>query len=331
VLGWRPRPPLCRGLIRFHGARRGGGVAPRAPACASMCTDSGFVSIGTTGGSRGAFRVSTCAVTSAVSGRLPSEPPVGPVGRYLPGVVPPALGRPSWRAPPPADGRAYRGPRRGGQRGRAGFGGRPGCTVAPGGPAGRKRCTFSLRSILPGRIPRGSVSVWRWAVMSWAPGSAPRGASGNGGASAGWGAAGASAPLTSLVSPEIRPTCAIWGAADCAGRPFHLCGGPMEIFSDHAVSCKKSGFGDRHLGTQSFLCQVLTQARVPHDREVDVAGNGRRPADILLKAWDGRRGLEVDLTIVQPNPATGRPLRGSAATFVKDERRSGRAPTPVAE
>jgi len=93
----------------------------------------------------------------------------------------------------------------------------------------------------------------------------------------------------------------------------------VDIFGDHAKSCKKSGFGDRHLGTQSFLCQVLTRARVPHDREVDVAGNGRRPADILLRAWDGRRDLAVDLTIVQPDPATGRPLRGSAATFLEDK------------
>jgi len=107
--------------------------------------------------------------------------------------------------------------------------------------------------------------------------------------------------------------------ADCAGRPCPLCGGPVDVFGDHAVACKKSGFGDRHLGTQTFFCQVLTQSRVPHDREVDVAGNGRRPADILLKAWDGRRDLAVDLTIVHPNPATGRPLRGSAAIFLRDK------------
>jgi len=49
------------------------------------------------------------------------------------------------------------------------------------------------------------------------------------------------------------------------------------------------------------------------------AGNGRRPADIMLKAWDGIRDPAVDLTIVHPNPVTGRPLRGSAATFLKDK------------
>jgi len=107
--------------------------------------------------------------------------------------------------------------------------------------------------------------------------------------------------------------------ADCAGRPCPLCGGPVDAFGGHVVSCKKSGFGDRNLGTQTFFCQVLTQSRVPHDREMYVAGNGRRPADILLKAWDGRRDLAVDLTIVQPNPVAGRPLRGSAATFSKDK------------
>jgi len=85
------------------------------------------------------------------------------------------------------------------------------------------------------------------------------------------------------------------------------------------VSFKRSAFRDRHLGTQSFLRKVLGQARVPHDSEVGVAGNDRSPADILLRAWDGRRYLAVDLTTVHPNPATGRPLRGSAATVLKDK------------
>jgi len=107
--------------------------------------------------------------------------------------------------------------------------------------------------------------------------------------------------------------------ADCAGMPCTLCGGPVDVFGELAVSCKESRFGDRHLDAQTFFCQVLTHSRVPHDREVDIAGNGRRPADILLKAWDGRRDLAVDLAIARPNPVTGRPLRGSAATFLKDK------------
>jgi len=93
----------------------------------------------------------------------------------------------------------------------------------------------------------------------------------------------------------------------------------VDIFGDHPVSYRKSGFGDRHPGTQSFFYHVPTQARIPHDREVDIAGDGRRPSDVLLRAWDGRRDLAVDLTIVHPNPATGRHSRGSAATFLRDK------------
>jgi len=105
----------------------------------------------------------------------------------------------------------------------------------------------------------------------------------------------------------------------------------VKVYGDHAVSCKNSVFGDRHLGTQTFFCQVLTQSRVPHDREVDIAGNGRRPADILLKAWDGRQDLAVDMKIVHQNPVAGRPLRSSAATFLKAKgtRSIGRALTPA--
>jgi len=106
--------------------------------------------------------------------------------------------------------------------------------------------------------------------------------------------------------------------ADCAGRPCHLCGWPLYIFVEESVPCKKSGIGDRHLGTQFFFFQVLTQARIPHDRQPDIAGNGRLPTDILPRAWDGRPDVAVNLAIVQPNPATGWPLRGSAATSLRD-------------
>jgi len=106
---------------------------------------------------------------------------------------------------------------------------------------------------------------------------------------------------------------------DCEGRPCPFCGGPVDVFGDHAVSCKKSGFGDRHLGTQTFFCGVLTQSRVPYDREVDNAANGRRPPESLLKAWEGRRDLAVDLTIIHPNPVVGRPLHDIAATFLKNK------------
>jgi len=93
----------------------------------------------------------------------------------------------------------------------------------------------------------------------------------------------------------------------------------VDVFDDHAVSCRKSRFGYRHHGTQTFFCQVLTQSRVPHDREADIAWNGRRPADILLKAWNWELELAVELKIVHPYPISVRLQRGSAAAFLKDK------------
>jgi len=52
----------------------------------------------------------------------------------------------------------------------------------------------------------------------------------------------------------------------------------VDVCGDYPVSCKKSGSGDRQLGPQTIFCQVLSQSRVPHDREVDIAGNVRRQA-----------------------------------------------------
>jgi len=78
---------------------------------------------------------------------------------------------------------------------------------------------------------------------------------------------------------------------------------------------------NRDLGIDSsahkpFSARSLHCPEFPMTARVGIAVNGRRPADILLKAWDGRKDLAVDLKIVRPNPVTGRPLRGSAATFL---------------
>ena len=75
------------------------------------------------------------------------------------------------------------------------------------------------------------------------------------------------------------------------------------------------GFATRHLGVQNFICRMLTQAHIPHDREVDVNSSGRRPADILLKAWeDDGKDCAVDLTVIHLcPPAQGRFPPGTAA------------------
>ena len=105
----------------------------------------------------------------------------------------------------------------------------------------------------------------------------------------------------------------------CAGRPCAACGAPIDVFGDHAVSCAKVGFGPRHHGIQSFLCRSLAQAHLPHDREVDVVGDGTRPADVLLKCWEpGGRDLAVDLTVTHLCPnSVGRPGPGTAGKLAK--------------
>jgi len=74
--------------------------------------------------------------------------------------------------------------------------------ASPGSSMVLKRCTSRLRSGLLCRLPRGSVSVCRWANMSWALGSTPRGASGpGGGATVGGGLAKEAGPCVSACFP----------------------------------------------------------------------------------------------------------------------------------
>jgi len=52
---------------------------------------------------------------------------------------------------------------------------------------------------------------------------------------------------------------------------------------------------------------------------VDISGNGKRPADIVLTHWGGQWDLAVDLTISQPNPAGNRPASGWEAKVMKEK------------
>ena len=103
-----------------------------------------------------------------------------------------------------------------------------------------------------------------------------------------------------------------------SGRPCGACGSPVDVFGDHAVSCGKVGFGPRHRGTQDFLCRMLAQARLPHEREAHVNGDARRPADVLLRGWEAGRDMAVDLTIVHLcPPSLGRVEAGTATRLAK--------------
>jgi len=175
-LGWKPRLSVHRGPVV-------GGGASRGPACGPSCTGSGSVYIRAPGGGRGASPASPC--TSSFTGP-------GSVAGGATGLSPragPSEGGPACGWGPELDCAAFRGWTR--VRSVAGVGGpsEEGWSLVanhvvgapPVGPAGWKRCTSRLRSTFPGRLPKGSVSVWRCADMSCAPGFAPRGGSGPGG------------------------------------------------------------------------------------------------------------------------------------------------------
>ena len=91
-----------------------------------------------------------------------------------------------------------------------------------------------------------------------------------------------------------------WAGAGCP-----KCGSACDAHGDHAVSCQKGLVTLRHHGVVNYICQVLQTAKIPFERESACLGDGRRPADILLKGWEGRRDLAVDVTVVHPLAPSG--------------------------
>jgi len=145
--------PSAEGSSIAMGPVAGSG-ASRAPACASMCTSSGSVSIGATAGSRRAYRVSPSAVTYTGSGSVAiwsfwwssgAGPSVG--GSRLRWGIRTGLRR----LPPVKE------PCRGGgsQRRRAGSGGRPCGRGAAGWPRGVKALHVPPAFHIPGPTSEG--------------------------------------------------------------------------------------------------------------------------------------------------------------------------------
>jgi len=101
--------------------------------------------------------------------------------------------------------------------------------------------------------------------------------------------------------------------ADCAGRP--LCAPCVEgrWTSSATTPCHARS---RAYGIGTLALNLISARSLP------------KPPDILLKGWDGRRDLAVDLTMVHPNPATGRPVAvPPRSSGTRGNKRIGRAPT----
>ena len=99
------------------------------------------------------------------------------------------------------------------------------------------------------------------------------------------------------------------------------CGQTLDEFGDHLMCCQSNNFAARHGALQGVLIEILAQARQPCEREVglDTDNAGRtlrqqlRPADILLKGWDGGKDVAVDVTVVHPVQQSERPWNSTRA------------------
>ena len=94
-------------------------------------------------------------------------------------------------------------------------------------------------------------------------------------------------PITVQNQAELPP---------CPG-----CGNSLDVFGDHLLCCQRINFTKRHSAVQEALAYVLSESGQGFSREVVVPEQGDRqlrPADLLLRAWDGGKDTAVDLTVV---------------------------------
>ena len=86
-----------------------------------------------------------------------------------------------------------------------------------------------------------------------------------------------------------------------------LCEEPVDPFGDHFVCCSKNGLTRRHNALRDAIFDVLMQSAIPAAKEV-TSRNRRRPADILLVAWERGRDVAVDLTVTHPLSLSAHPI-----------------------
>ena len=85
----------------------------------------------------------------------------------------------------------------------------------------------------------------------------------------------------------------------CTPPGCPACGEPVDPFGDHFVCCPKNGITRRHNALRDAIFEVLVQNAIPAAKEV-TSRNRKRPADILLVAWERGRDVAVDLTVTHP-------------------------------
>lgn len=109
-----------------------------------------------------------------------------------------------------------------------------------------------------------------------------------------------------------------------AGKPCPQCGCALDIFGDHAVTCKKNNLWRRHFLIQDYMLRLTRAAGFRATREQSLMGTLQREADILIEDWDGTKAVAVDLTIRHPR-APGTPFGDPERVLLRaeEEKRAG--------
>ena len=97
------------------------------------------------------------------------------------------------------------------------------------------------------------------------------------------------------------------------------CGEVLDVYGDHAVTCKRNNFHTRHQLVVDALASVLTSADLPLDMEVAINWK-EGPADIPASRLKGSSPLAIDVTVVHPFTQTSDTLqhdRVSSAELAK--------------
>ena len=88
------------------------------------------------------------------------------------------------------------------------------------------------------------------------------------------------------------------------GDPLPSCAGcqaPLDPFGDHLLCCPRNNFAERHNSVQDAFLSLLQAAGQGVQREQAVPGSDARelrPADLLLRHWQGGQDTAVDFTVV---------------------------------
>ena len=88
------------------------------------------------------------------------------------------------------------------------------------------------------------------------------------------------------------------------GAKCPACGTKVDVFGDHLLCCRRNNFYGRHFAVQESFASMAQAGDQPFRREVMLNkannhpdGPALRPADMLLRSWQGGKDTAVDFTI----------------------------------